>query len=155
MTINKNVKNALILSIYTQDIDGVKISLNRLIKTRQAVYVTVNGYSNMFKNQGDREDAFLFFDVTEGESCVTIENADREIVMYFNSRELDEIVKAITSVISSGHVFYKGITNVYIDKKRYALLVCNMQCKRFRGFDDKEAKAMLKSEIGRLLEESV
>ena len=60
MTINKNVKNALILSIYTQDIDGVKISLNRLIKTRQAVYVTVNGYSNMFKNQGDREDAFLF-----------------------------------------------------------------------------------------------
>ena len=153
MTINKNVKNALILSVYTQDIDGVTIALKRLMKRREAVYVSVNGYSNMFKNQGEREDAFLLFDVTEGESCITIDNTEREVVMYFNNEELEGIVKAITSVISFSHVFYKGITTVYIDKKQYALLVCNMQCKRFRGFDDTEAKAMLKSEISKLLEE--
>ena len=31
MTINKNVKKALILSVYTQDVDGVKIALNKLL----------------------------------------------------------------------------------------------------------------------------
>lgn len=161
MTIGKKLKQCITLSVYSKDIMAMNQAIDKFLETRARVYISVQGYTNLLKKMSEEkvlekkaveEDAFIFFDVTKGESCITIENSDREVAIHVNENQIEEFCEVLKTSLAHTKCLYKGLITIYIDKKQYALLLFNAKNKQTKCWDNDEVKAIIKTEIKRVLE---